>query len=167
MEVFEAIKRRRSIREFRCDEVPKDYIEKIIDAGRLAATASNIQPWEFIVVNDKDLKNDLYKIIKNNAPFLKDAPCAIVVVSKDVKHFVEDCSAATQNMLIAATALGLGSCWIAGYLKEYENDIKNLLNVPQNYRLVSIVVLGYTDIDPLKIKIKKRELKEVIHYNKF
>ena len=118
MEFFEVVKQRKSVREYSDKKVDKATLEKVIDAGRVAATARNEQPWEFIISSDKEILNKICSMCPNG-PFIKDAPHLIAVFSKDTKYYIEDCSAATQNMLLAIEALGLGGCWVAGDKKDY------------------------------------------------
>ncbi len=104
----------------------RELLETIVDCGRLAATARNEQPWEFIVIIDKELKKSVADQT-DNGRFISEAGACIAVVCKDTKYYIEDGSAATQNMLVAAAALGLGSCWVAGDKKPYCSSICQLL----------------------------------------
>jgi len=142
MDIFEAIKKRKSVRDYSSKAVEKEKIVQIIDSGRLAATARNVQPWHFVVSSDKDTLRNIAKICPNGY-FVEGASHVIAVFSDDTKYYIEDCSAATQNMLLAIEALGLGGCWIAGDKKPYADDIKQLFNVPHNHRLVSMISIGY------------------------
>lgn len=118
MDAMEALVTRRSCRQFSSREVGRDLIEKIVDAGRLAATARNVQPWEFVVVVDAAARRELAGMT-DTGRFIADAPVCIAVLTKETKYYLEDGSAATQNLLVAAHALGLGSCWVAGDKKPY------------------------------------------------
>lgn len=164
MDFFEAIKQRKSVREYSEKTVEKKLIESIIDAGRLAATARNEQPWEFIVTYDKEILKKICAICPNG-PFIKDANCLIIVFSKDTKYYLEDCSASTQNMLLAIEALGLGACWIAGDKKDYIKEIGKMFNVPEGYKLVSMISIGY----PKKKQAPKpkKSIQEVLHWEKW
>lgn len=164
MDFFEVLAKRKSVRSYAEKIVPKQLIEKIIDAGRLAPTARNEQPWEFIAVSDKNILKKISAMCPN-APFAKDASHLIAVFSKDTKYYLEDCSGATENILLAIEALGLGGCWIAGDKKPYIEDIKNIFNVPSGYKLVSMISVGYpkTSSGPSP----KRNLKEVLHWEKW
>ncbi len=164
MEFFDVIRQRKSIREYSGKQVEKDLLEKIIDAGRVATTARNEQPWEFIVTSENATLKRICDICPNG-PFIKDASCLIAVFSKDTKYYLEDCSAATQNMLLAIEALGLGGCWVAGDKKDYVEKIGRIFNVPKGYRLVSMISIGYPKKD--KSPKAKRELKDVIHWGKW
>lgn len=164
MDTIEALKTRRSIRKYKSDPVPKELIEKVIDCGRLAPTARNVQPWEFVVITDS---STLKRIggMANHGKFIADAPVCVVVLSKETKYWLEDASAATQNLLLAAHALGLGACWIAGDKKDYAEPVRELVGAPAGFRLISLVTIGYADEQPTADK--KRSLGEVLHWERF
>lgn len=164
MDFFEAIKNRKSVREYSDKVVEKTLIEKIVDAGRLAATARNEQPWEFVVTSDKGILKKICDMCPNG-PFIKDASHLIAVFSKDTKYYIEDCSAATENMLLAIEALGLGGCWVAGDKKPYVEDIRKIFKVPEGYKLVSMVSVGYPK--NTEKPHPKRPIKEVLHWEKY
>lgn len=164
MQALEAIKSRRSVRSFGSKTLDYGTIEELIDCARLAATARNIQPWEFVVVTKRGLLETLGALIEN-ARFLAQCHCCIAIFCKDTKYYLEDGCAATQNLLIAATALGLSSCWVAGDKKEYAHKVKELLHVPESFKLVSMVALGYSESG--LAPILKRSVKEVLHWEKF
>lgn len=162
MDALEALRTRRSVRKYRSDAVSKEDIETLVDMARLAASARNEQPWEFIVVTEGRIRQKLSEIA-THGKFIADAPVCIVVVCKDSMYYLEDGSAATENILVAAHALGLGTCWVAGDKKEYAQDILNLLNVPAGYKLVSNIAVGYGEPS----EPQKRSLDEVIHWEDF
>lgn len=166
MEAFDAIKKRRSIREFDSKPVEKETLEKIVDAARFAPSARAVEPWEFIVVTDEAMLKTLGQIT-DHGKFIADSKACIVVFCKETKYYLEDGSAATQNLMLAATALGVGSCWVAGDKKPYAPEISKVLNVPEGNKLISLVALGY----PLSRKLfrvaNKRDLAEVLHWEKF
>ncbi len=164
METFDAICKRASIRQYQDKEIPKEMLEKLVDAGRRAPTARAVEPWEFIVVVEKETLKKLGKLIETGV-FLKDAAACVVIFCKETKYFLEDGSAATENVLLAAADAGLGACWIAGDKKPYAGDVAQLLNVPSSFKLISLIALGW----PLKpiLQRKLRALKEVIHWEKF
>ncbi len=159
MEALETIKQRRSVRKFKTTPVAKEHIEQLIDAGRLAATARNDQPWEFVVVTNPETRKQI-AALTDYGKFIAEAPVCIAVFCKPTKYYLEDGSAATENILLAATALGLGSCWVAGDKKPYCAKIAELLQVPLDYKLV-----GYSAA-PVSTP-PKRSLAEVIHWEKF
>jgi len=164
MEFFEVIKNRKSIREYSDREVEKGLIEKIVDAGRLAATARNEQPWEFVVTRDKKTLKKICDMCPNG-PFIKDVSHLIAVFSRDTKYYIEDCSAATENMLLAIEALGLGGCWIAGDKKDYAEDIRKIFNAPDGYKLVSMITVGYPKKE--EKPHAKKSLKEILRWEKY
>lgn len=164
MDFFETINKRKSVRDYSEKKVEKELIEKIIDAGHLATTARNEQPWEFIVTYNKEILKKICNMCPNG-PFIKDASSLIAVFSKDTKYYIEDCSAATQNMLLAIEALGLGGCWVAGDKKDYAEEVRKIFNVPEGFKLVSMISLGY----PKKAQgpKPKRKVEEILHWEKW
>jgi nitroreductase len=164
MDFFEVVKNRKSVREYSDKAVAKDLIEKIIDAGRLAATARNEQPWEFVVTSDKKILKKICDMCPNG-PFIKDASHLIAVFSKDTKYYIEDCSAATQNMLLAIEALGLGGCWVAGDKKHYAEDTRKIFNAPDGYKLVSMITIGYPEKE--ETPHAKKNLKDVLRWERY
>ncbi len=164
MDTLVALQTRRSIRVF--DEhrpVARDLVESIVDAGRLACTALNVQPWEFVVVTNKDTLRTLADGTDHGA-FISKASACIVVFCQNTKYYVEDGSAATQNMLVAAHACGLGACWVAGDKKYYADRVCTLLGAPQTHKLFSMIPLGYPAQEPSP---KKRSLMDVLHWERF
>ncbi|MCS7242595.1 MAG: nitroreductase family protein [Candidatus Caldatribacterium sp.] len=165
MDVLEALRTRRSVRRFAAQPVEREKIEAIIDCARLAPSANNLQPWEFVVVTDAKMREEIARLT-DYGKFIREAPVLVAVFCKDTKYYLEDGCAATENILLAAWALGLGSCWVAGDKKPYAEDVRRLLRVPEGYRLVSLVALGYPAHVP-QGHIFKRELREVLHWEKF
>jgi nitroreductase len=163
MDALEALKTRRAVRVYRPDPVPRSVLENVVDCARLAATAINLQPWEFVVVTERPRLHAL-AAATDHGKFIADTPACVVVLCKDVKYFLEDGSAATQNLMVAARAQGLGSCWVAGEKKAYATEILRLVDAPPGYRLVSLVPLGYPAEEPAPAK---RPLGEVLHWERF
>lgn len=165
MNALEVLKTRRSVRRFRNVAVEREKIEEIIDCARLAPSAVNVQPWEFVVVTEGKKREDLARFT-DYGKFLREAPVVIAVFCKETKYYLEDGCAATENILLAAWALGLGSCWVAGDKKPYAETIRKYLQVPDGYRLVSLVALGYPEVVPTGPSLK-RSLHDVLHWEKF
>jgi nitroreductase len=158
MEALEAIQKRRSVRKFTGDIVPRPDLEKIVDAGRLAATGSNRQPWEFIVVTDAEMLDKLTVVGK----WMRKAGAIIVVVLDPYSRWwLEDGSAAIENMLVASTALGYGSCWVEGDALPREEEFKTLLFIPKGKRLLALVPVGVPEEAPT---VEKRPLESVLHW---
>jgi nitroreductase len=164
MDELEVFKKRISVREYGDRPVEKDKLKKIADAGHLAATARNEQPWEFVIVTDRDRIKELAGIT-DHGKFMSGAAASIAVFCKDTKYYLEDGCAATENMLLAAAALGVASCWIAGDKKEYGVKIAKALGVPEGMKLISIISLGYAKITP--VPHQKRPLEDILHWEKF
>ncbi|MBD3245601.1 MAG: nitroreductase family protein [Candidatus Omnitrophica bacterium] len=164
MEFFETVKNRCSVREYEDKPIETPAFHRMIDAARLAPTARGEQPWEFIVITDAGRLKELGKICPNGK-FLAGAAACVIVVSKITKYYLEDGSAATTQLLLAARALGIGSCWIAGDKKEYADHILELMEVPSGYKLVSLISLGYPKegFHPHE----KRSVEEVMHTGTF
>jgi nitroreductase len=161
MDALEAIRKRRSVRNYTGDPIPREDLEKIVDAGRLAATGNNKQPWDFIVVTDQEMINKL----KVAARWMDKAGAIIaLVLDPSSRWWLEDGSAAVENMLIASTALGYGSCWLEGYTLPLEAEFKTLLGVPENKRLLTLVPIGVPVEWPT---IEKKPLEDVIHWEKY
>jgi len=173
LEVFEAIKTRRSIRAFTNQEVSEEEVRNLIDAARHAPSAGNIQPWEFVIVRDSNRKHMLAAAALDQT-FIEEAPVAIVVCANEIEsrwgygnrgatlYCLQDTAAATQNMLLAACALGLGTCWIGAF---YEEEVRKVLNVPRGVRPVAIVPVGHPAEKPSPRP--KRPMTEIIHYETF
>lgn len=163
MDAMTALTTRRSVRKYKPDPVPRELLEQIVNAGRLAPTARNVQPCEFVVITDAHQRRQLADLCEFGK-FIADAPACIVVLSRPTKYFLEDGSAATTNMLNAAAALGLGSCWVAGDKKAYAADIVAACHAPAEVKLISLIALGYAAEAPSPTK---RPLTDVLHWDRF
>ena len=161
MEALEAIRRRRSVRSYTGDPVPREDLEKIVDAARLAPSGHNRQPWEFIVVTDRGVIDQL----KTAALWMENAGAIIAVVMETSSRFwLEDGSAAVENILIASTALGYGSCWLQGYTEPREEEFKELLGIPDDKKLLTLIPLGVPSEWPTR---EKKTLSEVLHWERY
>jgi len=149
MDMLELIRTRRSIRRYKKEAVPEDLVAKILEAGRWAPSASNSQPWWFIILKDHKVREAVAQAT-TYGKFLADAPLGIAVIIDPhaSTHPVEDGALATQNMLLASHALGLGTCWIGAYGSGYEENVKELLRVPKAMRVLSIISIGYPAESP-------------------
>lgn len=148
MDVFEAIAARRSIRKYKPEPIAKAHLAKILEAARLAPSAGNMQPWRFVIVQDKNRKERVAEAANSQA-FLKDA-AAIVVAScgPDVSEegwCEKDTMIALEHMVLAATALGYGTCWIGAF---DEDELKRLLKIPKRLKVVALLSIGVPDQKP-------------------
>lgn len=164
MSLVDVILSRRSIRRFEQKEIPKDILDKILEAGRQAPSAANRQPWHFIVLTDNQIKGELSKWLFTR--HIKNSPVTIVGCANtgllDRRWSTIGTSIALQNMVIAAWAMGVGSCWIGGFK---ENKVKKLLNIPDKWKVVALVSFGYPSEKP---HAKRRKpIERIVGYNKF
>ena len=141
------IYKRRSVRKFKPDKVSDELVTELLKAAMAAPSGNNSQPWEFIVVRDEAKR---FEITKHHqyAQMAKESPVVIVVLGKkSEKWHIQDCSAATENLLVAAANLGLGAVW-CGMDEKRQTGIKILLNVPDDYWVISLIPVGYPKETP-------------------
>lgn len=169
MDAMENILGRRSIRKYVNKPVPEEVVRQLLDAGMHAPTARNIQPWHFVVVDERDMLDNL-SAAHPYAKMLQEATLAILVcgdrnLQEMDGYIIQDCSAATQNIMLAAHALGLGSVWLGMYPREERmKKVGELLNIPSNILPVALISIGYPDESkPLPDRYKS----DRIHFNKF
>lgn len=169
MDVYEAIRTRRSVRAYQDKPVPEDALNRILEAGRLAPSASNRQDWKFIVVKDPETRKAIAQAA-NNQQFIAQAPVVIVAVSLnperimrcEVPAYAVDLAIAVDHMTLAATAEGLGTCWIGAFSQD---EMRKVLNIPDKYKVVTLTPLGYPADSP-RPKVRK-SLEEIVCYEKF
>jgi nitroreductase len=161
MDALETIRNRRSIRRYQNAVIPKADLETIVDAGRLAATGNNRQPWDFIIVTERPMIVNF----KVSGAWIDEASAVIVVVmDPKSRWWIEDGAAAIENMLLASTALGYGSCWVEGDALPYEETIRTLLGIPAGKRVMALIPIGVPAETP---QPKKKSLEEVLHWETF
>ena len=129
----------------------------------MEATSVNITNWKDLI-KPPNLQVDSSTLTGTYGKFIADAPACIVVTTKDTRYFLEDGSAATTNILNAAHALGLGSCWVAGDKKPYASQILQACNAPADMKLISLIAIGYPAEVP---QPTKRELDSVVHWETY
>lgn len=168
MKVMEAILKRRSIRQFTNQPIAKDDLTTLLRAAMMAPTARNCQEWEFVVVRDKNTFKEMMHV-HPYAKMLEQAACAIIVCGNTQRehapgYWMADCGAATQNILLAATSLGIGSVWLGVYPNEERmNGLAQILGLPDYVKPLNIIALGYPAekkedldrFDPAKIHVEK------------
>ena len=162
--MLDVILSRRSIRHYESKEIPKDVLDKIVEAGRQSPSAVNKQPYRFVIVTDSELKKEMKSLFSR---CLEKAP-AILVGCANPKALLTgkwatiDTTIALENMVLAAWSLGVGSCWIGSF---NEQKIKDLLKIPKDWKIVGLVTLGYPAETP-KPK-KKKPTDELFGLNQF
>ncbi len=171
MEVFECIKARRSVRSFSPNTVPDDALAKILEAATWAPSSGNLQNWEFVVVKEQEAKNQIARSCQQG--FIATAPVVIVVCSNNQKvsnygrrgeefYAVQNTAASIQNMLLAAHALGIGTCWVGAF---DEAHLSLLIGLPNHVKAVAVIPMGYPAEKP---RIPPREPSEnLVHLNKY
>ncbi len=180
MTFIELVKRRQSVRAYKSDLVEREKIEQCLESARLAPSASNSQPWKFIVIDEPELKTEIAtktfgKLVTFNH-FTLQAPVLVVVVTensrfitkvgefiknKEYNHF--DVGIAVEHFCLQATELGLGTC-IMGWFDE--KTIKTILKIPKNKRIDLIITLGYAKNEDIRPKSRK-SIDEIRLYNKY
>jgi nitroreductase len=169
MNTIDCLLNRRSIRKYKDKQVPKETIDKILEAAMYAPSARNLQPWHFVVISKRDMLDKLSEV-HPYAKMLKEAPVAILVcgdqsIDETVGYLSQNCAAATQNILLAAHELGLGSVWLGVYPREPRIlAMKELFNLPEHILPISLIVIGYSDEEKTR---PDRVIAERIHYEKW
>ena len=169
MEVKEAIQARRSVRAYQDREVPEEKIKKVLEAAQLAPSANNRQPWKFIVVRDPQLREQLARAAANQS-FVGEAPVIIVAVALQPEYIMTcgvpsypvDLAIAVDHMSLSAVDEGLGTCWIGAF---YQDEVKKILNIPEKYKVVTLLPLGFPADKPGS-KFRK-PLEEIVCYETF
>ncbi len=174
-QVLENIRKRRSITRFEKYDISDEELEVILEAGRWAPSFANSQPWKFVVTQDSQTKKNLSKIASRvtiSSQGVTEASAIIAVCvdpEEDPHHYVEDGAVASQNMALVAQSLGLASYWLGTYQIESgkgtaEDEIKNLLEIPEKYRLISLLPIGKPAVEKRK---GRKDLEEIVFYEKF
>ena len=168
MDLLEAVKTRRSIRSYQDKPVEEQKLLRILEAARLSPSAVNFQPWDFIVVKDSTAKQRLSKAYTR--PWFAKAPIIIVTCATPEKAWKRsdgeefwkiDAAIATQTLILAATAEGLGTCWIGAF---DEKKAKEALGIPENVRVVAMTPLGYAAEQKGQVS-ERRPLAEIFRYD--
>ena len=160
MDVIKAIRNRRSIRKYKSNGVSIEQIYTILQAGRWAPSASNKQPWHFIVVRDSDMRDKLAQAHPYGR-FMSESPVVIVVLGDPTKHpkyHLADPHNAVMNMLLAAYADGLSTCWMGVRDTDIEPVFRELLEIPQNLRVICCISLGYGDQERTSTRVPLEEI---------
>jgi nitroreductase len=191
MDVYNAIMKRRSIRRFKQKQVHIDIIQKLVDAGRVAPSGGNLQPIEYLVVNDKNLLPEIFATLKwaeyiaprgNLSPGKRPAAYIVILVNKKISssNYERDVGASAENILLTALENGIGTCWIGTVDKK---KLRKILNIPEYIITDSVIALGYPDENPIMeemtdsakywkdknnvLHVPKRRLKDIMHINMY
>ena len=193
MDVWEAIRRRRSIRRFKQEAISKEVLLEVVEAGRCAPSAANRQPVEFVIVNSEERRNEIFAqlawaayVQPRRDPPAGKRPVAYIIVLVNTERALAnlgkvDAAAAIENILLAAQGEGIGSCWLGSIKRE---KVREILEIPDKYDIDSVVALGYPDEQPVMedckgesieyylddkdvLHVPKRPLRTITHMNKF
>ena len=192
MGIYEMIISRRTIRKFKQEKIDHEILKKIVNAGRLAPSASNLQPLEYLIIDDEDLKKKVFPnlawagyIKPEGDPGEDERPAAyiIILVDKKINPAPErDIGASVENMNLTSQEEGIGCCWIGAFKAK---EINNIINVPANLSAELILAMGYPSEKPVPedieigssinyykddsgtLHVPKRRLKDIIHFNQF
>ncbi|MFY9496552.1 MAG: nitroreductase family protein [Halanaerobiales bacterium] len=166
-EAINVIKNRRSVRKYIRKEIPEEILKEIIDCARLAPSGNNRQVWSFLVITDQE-KRERIASLARYGKFIKDAGACIGVFIDESQTSTPllDAAAATENIMLAATALGLGTCWVSSYKRDHSEAVKELVNCPPNLELVALISVGYYE-ESTVARPAKKGLEEVLRWNTF
>jgi nitroreductase len=192
MSVLEVIQKRRTIRRFKQDLIPYEMIVKLVDAARLAPSASNLQPLEYIIVDDKIKVRELFQYTgwagylpaEIGRPKQEQCPTAFIVILLNTaigtKWVGHDIGASTENMILTALEMGIGTCWIGSVDRE---KVRVLFTIPNQYEINCVLALGIPDEDQIseplhesiqyfrdasdRLHVPKRRLQDILHQNNF
>jgi nitroreductase len=190
-EVIDLLRTRRSIRQFSQEELPRELMLKCIDTARLAPSAANLQPLEYFYIDDEAKRQQLFPLLKWAAyiqpegdpePDQRPTAYLAILLNKNKKQIkpAYEIGAAIENFIIAAWAHGIGSCWL---LSVDRDNMRKIFNVPDKYKIDSVVALGYPAEEPVvedfkgdikywkdengKLHVPKRSLNDILTINKF
>lgn len=192
MGIYETIISRRTIRKFDQKKIDSEILKKIVNAGRLAPSAANLQPLEYLIIDEKDLKEKVFPnlawagyIKPEGDPGKGEEPTAYIIILADRKINPapeRDIGASVENMNLAAEEEGMGCCWIGAFKKK---EISNIINVPENLSVELVLALGYPSEESVPediekgssikyykdssgtLHVPKRKLDDVLHFNLF
>ena len=169
MDVMTAIKTRRSIRAYKDKPIEDEKLKAVLEAGRLAPSARNLQEWKYVVVRDKESRNKLVDVA-NGQKFVGQAAAVIVACAVKTDHVMPceelsypiDLAISIDHMTLEATEQGLGTCWIGAFRQD---AIKELLGIPEEVRVVAVIPIGYPDVSP-DPRLRK-SMEEIVVYDRW
>ncbi len=169
--MLEIIKKRRSVRSYKKDDIPDEILREILEAARLAPSAKNLQEWKFIIIRDKETKEKLCEAAKGQK-FVMEAPIIIAGVATYTRYVMTngipachiDLAIAMEHIALAAAEKGIGTCWIGAF---YQDKAKEILNVPEDCLIVALMTLGYPKKELKEEEKRRKKLDEIICLEKF
>ena len=181
MALLDLIRHRRSVRSFLDRDIERDKIMLCLEAARLAPSTCNSQPWKFVVVDDRELKDKLCRAafsgIYSIFSFAKTAPVIVAVISekgkflarvggmfRDIKYYLIDIGIACEHFVLQAEELGLGTCWLGWFNEEV---VKSILKVPKDKKIDILIALGYYDKESLKPGHGREPMDKIAAFNSY
>lgn len=188
---FTLIKNRRTIRQFQPEEIPTNILLELADLGRLAPSASNLQPLEFLLVNDQTVRQKVFAGLRwaayinpagNPKPGQEPTAYIVILVNTEIRKegYQHDVGASAENIILGALTQGIGSCWLISIDRD---RLRNALDIPEKYLIDSVLALGYPAEKPViedfkgsvkywkdeteVLHVPKRKLEEVVHLNRY
>lgn len=189
--IYSVITSRRTVRQFSPRPVSDELLENMVNAARLAPSAANMQPLEFVVVSDEDIRKKIFPCLKwaayiapegNPRPGQEPRAYIVTLVNEDIKKkgFEWDAGAAIENMILTAWAEGVASCWL---LSVDRDEVRKIMKIPETYHIDSVLALGYPEEEPVaedvsdsikyykdadgRLNVPKRPLEKIMHINRF
>ena len=166
MDVYEAIKSRRTVRDYKPDPIPEDLLHKILQCARWSPSSSNTQKWSFIVIRDRETLENLGNIA-TQGPFIGQAPLAIAVVMDEAPRPQLDAGRALQQMELMAWSEGVGMCFVGVREAAQQTAVKELLGIPENMELITLLAFGYRADIPKPSGTPRKPMSEIIHWEHF
>ena len=166
MDVYECIRSRRTVRDYKPDAIPEEALYKILQAARWAPSSSNTQKWHFVVVRDRETLAALGKIATQGT-FIGQAPLAIAVVMDDAPRPQLDAGRALQQMELMAWSQGIGMCFVGVRDPEQQRTVKELLNIPEEMELITVLPFGYRDEGVKRQGTPRVPMEEIVHWERF
>ena len=166
MDVFECIRTRRTVRNFKPDPIPQEIVHKILQTARWSPSSSNSQPWHFVAIQNRETIKQLGEIA-TQGPFITDAPLIIVVVMDGAFRPGVDAGRAIQQMELYAWSEGMGTCFVGFREVDQQRQVKELLNIPQEMELITTLPFGYRSEGFRGQGIPRKSMSEVAHSESF
>ncbi len=180
MKFYELCKKRYSVRKYLDKEVSRELIEKCVEAARIAPSAENVQPWRFLIVDNKEtlklLKEKAFSGIYRATRWANSAPVIIVILARPdlfankigstiqgINYYLIDIGIATEHLVLQATELNLGTCWIGWFNVK---GVRKALKIPKKYKIVGLLTLGYFEYNENLSRKRRKALNEIMFYNK-
>lgn len=173
MDFYKVIRTRRSVRSYKKDPIPEEVLNRVLESARIAPSGSNRQPWKFILIKDDVLRQKMISAC-NNQKFVAEAPLIVVACGRKLPTnrggymgelgMLLDVAIAFTQLILAARAEGLGTCWIGAFNND---EIKKLLEIPDGYEVVATTPLGYPSEDVFTEPRNRKNFDEIVSLNKF